>query len=484
MSFTSDEVAIVAAATAVLGTVVPYLSNQVRKLVTRFTAIRRYQATLAPEEAARSQAQQESSARLQLETREEFTRPQVLESMTRPEPYFYVTRLLLSDVRCFTDAYLDLRFPGEESELALPNVNLLLGDNGTGKSTILRSIAMAALGPVLDSSGFVPYRIVREGKNKADIAGAFILGSREGPRPLYSGIKVTRHIDLEIIGSDAEEPDWQGLFSESSPSFFIVGYGTNRRISDDPRSDPSLERGRRRRRYQRVASLFEGNVSLVPLSSWLPLAASDRKADVEDLFSCLLPEGATFTGNFEGDEPVFRRKGIQVPLRALSDGFRSYISWLCDLLYQMNAAAPPGFRLQDVGGIALVDEVDLLLHPSWQRVVVPAVSRALPKIQFVFTTHSPIVTGTLQAGNIVVCREDDDNGVSTVERVDAEVYGLNSEQVLLSSYFEMNSTRAPGADETLDALAQRAVQGDEAATSEYLQALARGLPDPGREPDR
>src|SRR5262249_35056212 len=72
-------------------------------------------------------------------------------------PFLYLTELQLADLRCFAEASLSLRFPGEPSGLKLPNVNLLLGDNGSGKSTVLRAAAMAALGPILDSSGFLPY---------------------------------------------------------------------------------------------------------------------------------------------------------------------------------------------------------------------------------------------------------------------------------------------------------------------------------------
>jgi energy-coupling factor transporter ATP-binding protein EcfA2 len=478
--------AVVVAAVAVGAAITPLAESAWRRL-RRLRALQRYEKTTVKGAASLSGTgtlEVTGNARASEDLKEEFGQPEVLDTLSRPEPYFYATSLLMANLRCFPHARIDLRFPGEDSNLTLPNVNLLLGDNGSGKSTILRAIAMAALGPVLDSSGFVPYRLVRQGTRQGTIAGSFMLGTRQGPRSLLSNLMLTRRGDLEKVEPGPAEPDWDGLYIESSPSFFIVGYGTNRRVSDDFRADPSQERGRRRRRYQRVSSLFDDSVSLTPLSAWLPQEKEDRKADVGKLFSNLLPIGSHFKGIFDGGEPIFHRNGIDVPLRALSDGFRSYIGWLGDLLYQMNAAAPPGFRLQDVAGIALVDEVDLLLHPSWQRLVVPAISRALPRIQFVFTTHSPIVTGTLQAGNILVCREDRETGTSSVKRLSAEVFGLSSEQVLLSSYFEMDTTRAREADHTLEDLARQAVLGDPDATKEYLRALAHGGLDSGPGPDR
>jgi len=123
------------------------------------------------------------------------------------------------------------------------------------------------------------------------------------------------------------------------------------------------------------------------------------------------------------------------------------------------------------GGIVLVDEVDLLLHPAWQREVVPNIASALPKLQFIFTTHSPIVAGTLQAKNILLARTTPHGG-SSLDRVAAEIHGLNAEQILLSSYFELESTRAPGTQDELAALAEKAMGGDNDAAVKYLQILA------------
>lgn len=445
-----------------------FLGGPVRSYFLRLLGTRRYRAHVAVLESKTDREPEPLPSRIHEITPDlpaEFGR-----TIGRRPPYFFLADLDVRNLRCFSETSIRLRFPEEREDLRYPNVNLLLGDNGSGKSTILRAIAMAALGPVLPSSGFVPYRLVTRGAEEAQVSGTFIFGGTERPIPLAADVSVTRRGDFEEISAQAPDGLWSDLFEESSPSFFIAGYGTNRHVSDDPRADPSQERGRRRRRYQRVASLLEDSASLVPLSAWLPQVGTHRQDEVSDMFKELLPQRAYFTGQFEGGEPVFMRRGVPVPLRAMSDGFRSYIGWLSDLLFQLSAVAPTGARLTDIGGIALVDEVDLLLHPSWQRVVVPTISDMLPRMQFVFTTHSPIVAATLEAENIVVAREGGE-GRSVLERIDAEIHGLSAEQVLLSSYFGLETTRAPDVLPGLEELARRAVEGDKQAARDYLRAL-------------
>jgi energy-coupling factor transporter ATP-binding protein EcfA2 len=389
-------------------------------------------------------------------------------------PFFYITQLRLQDFRCFPDAVVDFRYPGEEkSDLKYSNVNLLLGNNGSGKSTVLRAVALVALSEVVGSSGFTPYRLVRQGADTARIAAAFAGRGPDGAEPLLTEMQIEPlgRGTLERISS-ATDGFWRGIFDDVSPQFFVAGYGVNRRVAQKS-SDPALEDAGAAVRFNRVRGLFNEHTPLAPFGEWLPSALERRPRELRELLTELLPEKTQLTSRFEDEQPVFRRHGIEIPFRALSDGMQSYIGWLGDLLHQLDSVA--GARdLRDVGGLVLVDEVDLLLHPSWQRVVVPIISDMFRKIQFVFTTHSPIVAGTLESGNIVVAREVDDTGTSTLRRIDAEVHGLNAEQVLLSSYFNLTSTRSEDITATLDELAQRAVDGDDSARRRYMQALVEG----------
>jgi hypothetical protein len=128
-------------------------------------------------------------------------------------------------------------------------------------------------------------------------------------------------------------------------------------------------------------------------------------------------------------------------------------------------------------GVVLVDEIDLHLHPEWQRRVIPLLAKTFPNIQFIFTTHSPIVVGSVEWSNIHVLSVD-----GPIQMSEA-VSGLSAEQILLSPYFGLETTRSDRKLEELAALeskAQKAVSPAEpagdafAAAMDYMRSLTLG----------
>jgi predicted ATPase len=397
----------------------------------------------------------------------------------------YIQSLSIQNLRCFREARLQLRYPGELNppETSFPNVNLLLGNNGAGKTTVLKSAALGVLASVISKSGFVPYHLVRRGTDKAVIETELI--SHEPDRMADIPPGTALNLISEIVrDGDYEELLQKGpflgtLFVDDSPAWFIVGYGATRRVETGEYSASSEER-RRRLRYRRVAGLFEEGVALTPLAAWLPLFQRERPK-VHDaalrLINRLLPEELRFHGEMEGEskglrerEYLFEHRGFSVPFGALSDGYQAYVGWVADLAYHLASVAPSKGELWDYPGIVLIDEIDLHLHPEWQRRVIEMVAKALPHMQFIFSTHSPIVAGTLKRGNIFVTEPAPD-GSSEVRQLQEHIYGLNADQVLVSSYFNLNTTRAPGFERQMHQLTQRAWDGDEDAAVEMLRQL-------------
>ncbi|WP_416058616.1 AAA family ATPase [Stenotrophomonas maltophilia] len=289
---------------------------------------------------------------------------------------------------------------------------------------------------------------------------------------------------------DAERLEWvrpksyagmvlEAQHTKESSAFFLVGYGATRRVEHGRRVDFSLRHKTRVSRYERVAGLFEEHYSLIPLSSWLPGYASrnpGRYKQVAGLFNKLLPSSCRMHSSVlelsEGGEIMFEMSGIDVPFRALSDGFRAYIGWIGDMLYHLCMGAPSGRKLVDNKGVVLIDEIDLHLHPEWQRLVLPALSEALPNIQFIVTSHSPLVVGSLEQQNIQRLEVTDQGAIS--RSYPERVHGKSAGQLLLSPYFGLESTRAPDVSKRLDELRKRRETGSATAALEYLELLSSG----------
>lgn len=407
----------------------------------------------------------------------------------------YVQSIKIKNLRCFEETELSLQYPGRQRDNPppLPNINLLLGNNGAGKTTVLKAIALATLSPVMPQSGLVPYRLVRRGKTpdetlESEIKAEVLLHKQDQIKSLtYKSytreltIKVNRRGDYESLSSPQSPPDfldrvlsWELMFDDHSSAFLIVGYGATRRVEDSEKLDPSARRQSRLLRYDRVAGLFESQVSLIPLGVWLPQFRQKnpgRYKQVVNLINQLLPDGASFAGEFEQGEYLFEANGVKTPFAALSDGYRAYIGWIADLLYHVCMGAPSGAKLVDNQGIVMVDEIDLHLHPEWQRSLISRISEVLPNLQFIFTTHSPIVTGSLNPENIFVM-ETTDSGASVVKQYDERIYGLNAEQVLLSSYFNLTTTRAEPFVNELKDLSVKAGQGDLKAALAFMEKMS------------
>ena len=92
-----------------------------------------------------------------------------------------------------------------------------------------------------------------------------------------------------------------------------------------------------------------------------------------------------------------------VPFNNLSDGYRNIIAMVADIAYRAVRLNPhlENEAAKQTEGIVLIDEIDMHLHPKWQRQIVRDLQQAFPKLQFIATTHSPFILQSLEPGEVI-----------------------------------------------------------------------------------
>lgn len=177
---------------------------------------------------------------------------------------------------------------------------------------------------------------------------------------------------------------------------FIVAYGVNRNKADSDQKDP----------YGFLTLFYDDKYLYNPIK-WLQKLdhqglEREKNKNLSDqplinldlakrMLSNILGEERELEINVSSDEVTFSERGTLVSFEQLSEGYKSVMTWVCDLLSRLAKNQPTVANTKDYQGIVLVDEIDLHLHPKWAYSIVQKLRGWFPNIQFFFTTHSPIV---------------------------------------------------------------------------------------------
>jgi hypothetical protein len=170
--------------------------------------------------------------------------------------------------------------------------------------------------------------------------------------------------------------------------------------------------------------------------------------------------------------------GTQHELRIeqLSEGYKIVIAMVADLAARMAEANPWMGNPLTSNGIVLIDEVDLHLHPKWQRSILQDLHRVFQNIQFIVSTHSPIIViGAANIAQIVNLNATTDNS----DEIAPNISDSNVGQVLLSNLFGLKSLQSPEWDSKIQErdkiLAKQNLTPEDEARLALLDKEMKGL---------
>ena len=135
----------------------------------------------------------------------------------------------------------------------------------------------------------------------------------------------------------------------------------------------------------------------------------------------------------------------ELRIEQLSDGYKMAIAMVADIASRMAEANPEMENPLLATGIVLVDEIDLHLHPKWQKTIIKKLCEIFPNIQFIVTSHSPtLLLGAIDLAQLIVLN---DGTIKDASADDFSTYDVS--QILLSELFGLEGSRAPKWDEKI-----------------------------------
>ncbi|MFI5458372.1 MAG: AAA family ATPase [Isosphaerales bacterium] len=406
---------------------------------------------------------------------------------------------------------------------------VLVGENGLCKTSILQAIALAALGA--DSANAFPEIIPslpdrRKPGNPVEIRAEFGFGTVRHTKRTYPGFDSLPAHPPRLISRVALAPGWTFFSGDSDylgpaidqvdgqagrepdektnpvrqargtglPYWFVAGYGTVRSLPL-PRSVEGIIAPT----TDRLASLFDrgsivgtGFADLLKTKKLvgeyvtvLQHALLDQKGILPAINRLeLRGKGGVKSAKqlVESHRFDFVAGGEEVRLPAtwLSHGYQATISWISDLVGQMFWEAQEKVSLDQMEGLVLIDELDLHLHPLWQVGLIRALKQTFPRVQFVATTHSPMLLPGLERDEIWHARLE--GGNVQVEMFDQSP-ALMTGSELYQTFFGIDRLYPADLGEALyryGYLASDPRRSDEANTE--MQRLHKHLVESGVEP--
>lgn len=367
-----------------------------------------------------------------------------------------IKNIALKNYRCFEDIKVNFH----------DKLTVIVGDNGSGKTSILEAITVSLGTMLIGLDGQVGVSI-----NKKDARlKAYSMGESEDVQSQYP-VEITAIGDIDgqaiewkrslngengrTIVKDAKDMTdiargYQERMRDGDAALvlpIVAYYGTGRLW--DYHREKKADTFKNNTKTNGYIDSLDGTANIKLMMNWFKkktIQRMQKKSEGLREFVELLVvyramakcyeritgrHGVAFDYNLDTNEIEFcyiNEDGLQmsIPLSQMSDGYKSTISLIADIAYRMVVLNPQlGIDVIDkTDGVILIDEVDLHLHPAWQHRILGDLQEIFPRVQFIVTTHAPAVISSAKSENLVILKNDE------VLDASSEIYGNDVNSIL------------------------------------------------------
>lgn len=338
---------------------------------------------------------------------------------------------------------------------------IIFGMNGMGKSTLLSALCylnrvwINRINPS-QSKAFESFDDdhITVGQETLSLSGTLVFENQEYELNRFYR-KSKRNSRTKIATYDKKNYDRvvndfveRFLSSDETDMPIFVYYGTNRSVLDIPL------RIRKKHQFDKLSALdhtMENSVDFRSFFEWYRDQESNETSVIRENGDFTYSDKMLKSVQYAIEEMIGNVSGLKIkinPLRMvvtkddtelrvdlLSDGEKCTLAMLGDLARRLVLANPNAVKPLDGKGIVLIDEIELHMHPKWQRKVLPTLKKLFPNIQFIVTTHSPQVLGEADDSYLIYSISENDDASAVLNRMD----GYDSNYIL-EEYMDTEST--------------------------------------------
>ncbi|MBX3566326.1 MAG: AAA family ATPase [Sphingomonas sp.] len=355
---------------------------------------------------------------------------------------------------------LEIPFPASRTGAAGAPCLAILGENSTGKSTILSAIALALIGAQQAR------RLRFKRSHLLSSANIDRLDQLEA-NPVAVMVEYYASKEQAQFYLDADSEQISGQFL---PTSVILGYGPRRYFS--PRYRRRSEGAR-----HRVKTLFDPLATIPYPNDWLAELTGDRFETVARALRIVLAlNDDDRLINDPEDGMCVEANGRRIPVERLSEGYKSVFAMVVDIIHEL---LDHYTSLEQAQAVVLIDEIETHLHPRWKMQIMTSLRRALPRVQFIVTTHDPLCLRGMDDDEVLVLQRVEDAKIRPMLGLPS-VKGMTAEQLLTSDYFGLSSTSDPRVELGLaritgDVVVQDAVGGATITLSSETENLLKSV---------